>query len=632
LTTELKNKIAKYGSEIAKTIELIEKLSEIEWSVDTAKSYCEKQGMQITDAMVNQLIGQPAKLETLNNFKYDEIFDKLNSLKIHAESLDRGVEHDEYNQVYKSYIENLVSNTSQVFVSFHRAIMPSHGLVEFLSVLFTQLNHLLRQLNPNLNELYEHFKYGNKNYVIFGKNGAGKTTLLKRVSEGILQKNSIVVPADRQLRVRDDGYTSYQRGISFNNMLADSKSIEYLTREINYTTKEEYDNRTPKECVLTTRFYSIFEALGLERNIVADRENLFLSVGGANKYSISAGSDGERSIAYLIMAILLAPQNFFIFIDEPERHLNGALMRNLFSKLEEERPDLCFIYLTHITDFVESRKNVELIYLEKTNIYGTWSFKKLDDFSDISLDVILSIEGANENIIFCEGDNRSSIDCKILECVYPDCEIKPVGSCEQVKTNTKGINGRENIFRRKAFGLVDDDYMSAAEIDALRADKVFTIGFNEWENLLICSELLEKVNAAHLSKDLAPIKSAVITFIKHDGKNAVLSDFITKRYAKIILADKISYGADLSARIEALNLVNKNILIDAVNQLEQKITNSTDYDELVSVVPAKMLLNMVAQRLGLNKGDDYIDMIVKLLKTDSAISNMVKNKLNITFI
>jgi len=54
-------------------------------------------------------------------------------------------------------------------------------------------------------------------------------------------------------------------------------------------------------------------------------------------------------------------------------------------------------------------------------------------------------------------------------------------------------------------------------------------------------------------------------------------------------------------------------------------------NELVSIVPAKMLLNMVAQKLGLNKGDDYVDKVVKLLKTDSTFSNIVKSKLNITF-
>ena len=108
------------------------------------------------------------------------------------------------------------------------------------------------------------------------------------------------------------------------------------------------------------KFYEIFSSLGLDRDIIADKESLFLKGAQINQYSMNDASDGEKSIAYLIMATLLAPQHSFIFIDEPERHLNGALMRNLFDKLETERLDLRFVYLTHNIDFVESRKNVAL--------------------------------------------------------------------------------------------------------------------------------------------------------------------------------------------------------------------------------------------------------------------------------
>lgn len=119
--------------------------------------------------------------------------------------------------------------------------------------------------------------------------------------------------------------------------------------------------------------------------------------------------------------------------------------------LEAERPDICFVYLTHITDFVESRKNVELIYLEKTDSYNSWNFKKITDYNDISLDVLLSIEGTKEDILFCEG-TRASIDCKILECIFPDFEVMPVGSCEQVKLNT--LMERKRYFAVKLLALL----------------------------------------------------------------------------------------------------------------------------------------------------------------------------------
>lgn len=343
---------------------------------------------------------------------------------------------------------------------------------------------------------------------------------------------------------------------------------------------------------------------------------------------INNASDGEKSIAYLIMATLLSPQYSFIFIDEPERHLNGALMRNLFDKLESERPDLRFVYLTHNIDFVESRKNVALIYLEKSEAYKEWKFKRIEDYSDISLDVILGIEGTKRDIIFCEG-TRNSIDCKILECLFPEYEIQPVSSCEQVKLNTKGINGREPLFRRKAFGIIDNDYMQIAEIESLKNDNIYAIGYNEWENFIVRSEILDYINAAHLNKDLSQVKNKVIEHIKKDGKAAILSDFITKRYTKMLYATKLSYSKKLDEQLDAINNKNKTDIIVEVQRLSDDIDSLSDYDKLVSIVPAKMLLKMVAQGIGLASGDDYVDLIVKYLKQNIEFNNLIKKLLNI---
>lgn len=404
----------------------------------------------------------------------------------------------------------------------------------------------------------------------------------------------------------------------------------YLTRELNNQTIDSYESGMNQNNVPRTRFYEIFSSLGLDRNISVVRDTLFLKGDNISQYSMDDASDGEKSIAYLIMATLLAPADSFIFIDEPERHLNGALMRNLFDKLEAERPDLRFVYLTHNIDFVESRKNVALVYLEKSEEYKKWKFKKIEDYSDISLDVILGIEGTKKDIIFCEG-TRSSIDCRVLECLFPEYEIQPVSSCEQVKLNTKGINGKEQLFRRKAFGLIDNDYMQALEIESLKSDNIFAIGYNEWENFLIRSEILEYINNAHLNKDLSQVKSKVIEHIKKAGKNAILSDFITKRYTKMLYATKLSYSKKLGDQLDAINNKNKTDIMDEVQKLSDKIDSLTDYDELVSIVPAKMLLNMVAQGIGLASDDDYVDLLVKHLKQDRDFNKSVKLLLNINF-
>ena len=617
-----------YEAKLERLKTFVQKMSNIDWKVESAIQFCKDQGMEIEDHMIPQFATLQNLYDDLNTFDYKDIKDKIAISQKQIKEL-KCVKFDDYNLQYKNHINNILSDKNKQLDVFCGITVDIKRGDNYLKSLINQLLQLAKSLDPVVNDLFEQFKYGNRNYVIFGKNGSGKTTLLKQVSESMF-KNAIVVPANRTAMQASSDYVSLYTNYNLNQMLKDKVSLMYLTREINNRTLDLYDNGMGKSNVLRTRFYEIFSSLGLDRDIVADRESLFLKGDKINQYSINDASDGEKNIAYLIMATLLAPDDSFVFIDEPERHLNGALMRNLFDKLEAERSDLRFVYLTHNIDFVESRKNVALIYLEKSEAYKKWKFKKIDDYSDISLDVILGIEGTKKDIIFCEG-TRGSIDCKVLECLFPEYEIQPLSSCEQVKLNTKGINGKEPLFRRKAFGLIDNDYMQEKEINSLRDDHVFAIGYNEWENFIIRSEILEYINGSHLNKDLAPVKSEVIKHIKKAGKTPILSDFITKRYTKMLYATKLTYSKTLESQLDTINSKNKSDLMDEVQKLSDKIDSLTDYDELVSIVPAKMLLKMVAQGIGLATDDDYVDLLVKYLKQDSAFNALVKSLLNINF-
>ena len=628
ITPALCINLDEYETKLEQLNILTQTMSSIDWTVESAIQFCRDQGMQVEDFMLPQFATLQSLYDDLNTFEYKNIKEIIAICKQQIETLRRE-KYDSYNDPYKNHINNILLEKNKQLDAFRAISVDTKRSDNYLRSVVSQLSQLLKVLAPNVDDLFEQFKYGNRNYVIFGKNGAGKTTLLKQVSESMF-KNAIVVPANRTAMQSSSDYVSLYTNNNLNQMLKDKVSLMYLTREINNRTLDLYDNGMGKSNVLRTRFYEIFSSLGLDRDIVADRESLFLKGDKINQYSINDASDGEKNIAYLIMATLLAPDDSFVFIDEPERHLNGALMRNLFDKLEAERSDLRFVYLTHNIDFVESRKNVALIYLEKSEAYKKWKFKKIDDYSDISLDVILGIEGTKKDIIFCEG-TRGSIDCKVLECLFPEYEIQPLSSCEQVKLNTRGINGKEPLFRRKAFGLVDEDYMQRAEIDSLKNDHVFSIGYNEWENFIIRSEILEYINISHLNKDLTLVKSEVIKHIKKAGKTAILSDFITKRYTKMLYATKLTYSKTLETQLDSINNKNKSDLMDEVQKLSDKIDSLTDYDKLVSIVPAKMLLKMVAQGIGLATDDDYVDLLVKHLKQDSAFNALVKSLLNINF-
>ena len=62
-------------------------------------------------------------------------------------------------------------------------------------------------------------------------------------------------------------------------------------------------------------------------------------------------SDGEKLVFYLIGAVLCAPENALLIIEEPEVLLHDSIKNPLWDEVEAMRPDCTYVYLTHDIDF-----------------------------------------------------------------------------------------------------------------------------------------------------------------------------------------------------------------------------------------------------------------------------------------
>lgn len=499
---------------------------------------------------------------------------------------------------------------------------------------FQNLNQII---NQNLIELYEYFKYGNKNYIIFGKNGAGKTTLLHNIAGNILNQNSFVIPAYRSLKCDSNSvYQGERTSTNLNSIFTNEKAIDILIvkmikREQDELIKAHQLKTRKTDNTIIEKFCEIFSQLGIERKIKINREQekAMLYDDGIMEYSLSSASDGEKIIAYTIMAILLLPQNGYIFIDEPENHLNGTLMIELFNKLEEVRDDLKFVYLTHNIDFIESRANVELIYLEKTKKVNTWKFKEIQNFNDIDLDIILSIEGAKKDIIFCEGNNNTSIDYKIYSNIYKDFLVMPVSSCEKVIENVKVINSNPHM-RRKAYGILDNDFKSINEIQSLNSDNIFVLDKNEIEDVLLSEKIIEKVNELNTNEvEIDNVKKYVINFVK-ENKKIILKDFVNKKYNKIIKTSNIKYEEELEREIDEINQKNKEQLIQEINKLESNIEiyiQNEDYEKILNILPGKTIIKTIVRELGFSDEKAYIAFLINQIRINEEFRQIIVSKL-----
>ena len=151
-------------------------------------------------------------------------------------------------------------------------------------------------------------------------------------------------------------------------------------------------------------------------------------------------SDGEKSVFYYIGHILLALENSYIIVDEPENHLHLAICNRLWDCLEQERPDCKFIYLTHNLDFATSRTDSTILWNKSFIPPSQWNFEILPSSETIPEVLVMELVGSRKNICFCEGDTKSSLDYRLYSILFPNYTIIPVSGHRNVIEYTNTYN------------------------------------------------------------------------------------------------------------------------------------------------------------------------------------------------
>lgn len=317
------------------------------------------------------------------------------------------------------------------------------------------------------------------------------------------------------------------------------------------------------------------------------------------KYNASSMSDGERVIFYLIGECLCAPPNGIIIIDEPEIHLHKSIQQRLWEKIEKERPDCLFVYLTHDFDFASSRINATKICLESYD-GENFSWYVVPDLHNIPEKILLEVVGSRKPIIFVEGE-EGSLDTAIYRLVYKNHIIRPLGSCLKVISSTKAFNEIKDIHHIEALGIIDRDYKNQPHIDSYKKNKVYCPEVAEVENLFLLEEVLRAVGEQFCFQDIDERIAKI--------KEWVIEEFI--KFHKIFATESVAYEIDLrlggfdgsSRNIEDLKhsyseLVN-NLNIDSIFEerttYAQKLVEGKDYNKIIACFNHKALANEVGK-------------------------------------
>lgn len=431
-----------------------------------------------------------------------------------------------------------------------------------------------------------------KNMVIVGANGAGKTRFgskleqinnpTKRISaQRYLQLNEVVQKqnfetADTQLKNSYKNQspvlpqTDYQQ-VLMSLFAEESRRNENVIDDIKIKgeIKKKEVPMSVKEQVIEV-WNSVFPyiALKLEKDRVR-------ALNETSEFSGVEMSDGEKVGLYLISQILLADKDCILIIDEPELHLHKSLMVRLWNKLEEQRKDCSFIYITHDLDFAVSKPTSKIIWIQSYK-NNQWKWKELDSNGVIPENLYLEILGSRKPILFVEGE-RGSLDAQVYQSFYENFTVIPCGSCERVIESVKGLKDNMDLHDKKVFGLIDRDFRSEKQIESLKSESIFCCGLNEIENLFLLPEIIEIV-CNHLSKI--------------DKREEILSEI-----------KKIYQSNKNSAKFSAA----KYHISQIINEKFNRVKNEKDYDEFKKTIFSetdKEFLNIT-----LPDGNDVIEIL-----------------------
>lgn len=508
----------------------------------------------------------------------------------------------------------------------------------------------LIKLLKNIKELLKFLTIPQKSIILIGGNGSGKSSLADYLKDNILG-NIVIFPAYKNLFFSMDTYeTTHFNSIDIQNTQSSlrtkrSSNNEKILKEsiiaiINEHLKElqkkheEKSNQEPITMVDKFReiYYQIFPEL--EINIDTDKRIMYPKKNNQD-YIFNLMSEGEKVVILYIIEVLLAKESSYIIIDEPESHLNLAIVNKLWDMLIEERKDCHFIFISHHIDFITSRNNSELVWCKSFNYPDEWKLEKILNIDNLPTELIVQLIGIKKPIILCEGDKSNSLDYKVYSQLFiEDYSVYPVGGHLEVIRYVKGFSNF--LSPTKVYGIIDGDLIEENRIEEYKCQNIIVLPFNEVEMFLLEEEIIKNVltySEEKITQKIESFKNKLVEKIENNKEKIVLS--------------KIKKEIDLSFKEK--NIGNFNSL----NDLKEDYKNIFDLelvdkkyskymDELKNILAQKNymeLLKWCSLKKEISKGlanqeldNDYIEKAINMISKNKFLREKLKRKYFSTFV
>lgn len=559
-----------------------------------------------------------------------------------------------YNDDYSRYTENYISMMESTFNSLKTAqLIPEAKGGTLRTTKPIDSENILALLSDYHDKLfglrYLKFLSEEKKTVVFvGPNGCGKTTLLRNLINATGEDQIGYYPADRLL-VINDSYNperdfatfskSYQNADKYASDIDNQSQAHYIVQQINQTITLFEKKRATEmdlyakgklrlEDSLTEKILGIWNELIKDRILFSEGALKVQTLGGT-EYPIKYLSSGEKSIFYFLACIFLKEKKSYYFVDEPENNLNPSIVSKLWDIIEKHREGSIFVYLTHDSNFVASRINSKLFWIEKYD--GTeWVYKPLPENDNLPQHLMVALVGNREPVLFCESQDEYKYDDIVFKMMFPEFKVIPAAGCDAViaKVKAYSIAG----LPQKAFGIIDCDYKDQSYLEGQETEGIFHLPFFEIENFLFSEEIITGVIAT-FSRD----KENAFANLKSALKN----DFISKKEQWIIrkiafrlretfFTGKIKRLKDFPELKVEYTSFSSSVDLDALHasyEAEiQRVIDADDYNTLLRYYDNKGIFTMFLPQLKLENKMPYKEAVFTYLSEHKDVLTGLRSK------
>ena len=328
---------------------------------------------------------------------------------------------------------------------------------------------------------------------------------------------------------------------------------------------------------------------------------------------------------------MLAPENSYIIVDEPETFLNAAIYNELWDLLISERSDCQFVFASHNMDFVQSRTNATYIWCKKFEAPYDLDYERLEDSQEFPLSLLTEVSGTRKPILFCEG-TKTSIDYKIYSKLFSKfCFVKPVQGHKQVIQHTKAYNNLNKMHGNKAYGIIDYDWMEDAKIAKYKKKNIFVLPFNEIEMLLVDEAIVKSVLASDdqdkeqkLHKFQEAIKSLCI-----ENKEKIVSIALKKKLDEFMESHFIEENKptkhDAQEFLEGLvTRFNVTSTVENITSIVDKSIISSDFASILKICNLKNeIINQLGDALIIR---DFKNKSINRITISPELQSLLRNK------